>query len=181
MSLVASACVRVVQRPLVVSVVAVLAVPSRVPVCSCILVPNWPTLSLNFNCVRVVVDSAAAVTVGTAATYTNVGATSETREVVAVSGIVSYQSVWAKLTPSTTRSYTITTAGSSFDTVLAVYSLSASAGVNVKNAVKVASNNDCSSGVKTSCVTVSLTSGTRYFFQIDGNAGATGTISFAIN
>ena len=135
--------------------------------------------------VIVVVGSAAAVTVGTAATYTNVGATAEANEVVAVSGIVSYQSVWAKLTPSTTRSYTITTAGSSFDTVLAVYSLSANAAVNVKNAVKVTtgtgSNNDCSVGVKTSCVTVSLTSGKRYFFQIDGNAGATGTIRIVIN
>ena len=131
----------------------------------------------------VVVGSAAAVTVGTAATYTNVGATSETGEPRAVSGVTSYQSVWAKLTPSTTRSYTITTAGSSFDTVLAVYSLSANAAVNVKNAVKVTtgSNNDCSVGVKTSCVTVSLTSGKRYFFQIDGNAGATGTVRIVIN
>ena len=128
-----------------------------------------------------VVGSAAAVTVGTAATYTNVGATAEANEVVAVSGIVSYQSVWAKLTPSTTRSYTITTAGSSFDTVLAVYSPGINSAVTVKNVVKVTSNNDCSRGVKTSCVTVSLTSGTRYFFQIDGNAGATGAITLTVS
>ena len=46
--------------------------------------------------------------------------------------------------------------------------------------VQVSSNDDCSSTVLTSCVTVTLTAGTTYAFQVDGFNSAFGTVSIVV-
>ena len=46
--------------------------------------------------------------------------------------------------------------------------------------VQVSSNDDCSSAVLTSCVTVTLTAGTTYAFQVDGFNSAFGTVSIVV-
>ncbi len=52
-------------------------------------------------------------------------------------------------------------AGSSFDTLLAVYT-----GTTVDALTLVARNDDCTPGVRTSCATFNVVPGTNYFIQI---------------
>ena len=66
---------------------------------------------------------------------------------------------------------TLTTTGSSFDTLLAVYTGSEVAALRV-----VGSNDDESNFVRTSRITVSVVSGTVYRIAVDGYEGAQGAI-----
>ena len=74
--------------------------------------------------------------------------------------------------------WSITLAGSSFDTVLAVYTNSNS---SVSGTVLVSWNDDCN-GVLTSCVTLtSATAGVTYAIQVDGYGGASGSVMIAVS
>lgn len=81
------------------------------------------------------------------------------------------KSVWWEWASGTTGEVTITTAGSSYDTTLAVYSGSPTLG----SLVHVDSNDDASG--LTSEVTFSVTNGTRYYLQVNGYAGDEGSIT----
>ena len=69
----------------------------------------------------------------------------------------------------------VTLAGSSFDTLLAVYT-----GTAVNALTLVAFNDNCSSRLTASCVTFGVKPGTTYYLQVDGVGGAKGTVSVVV-
>jgi hypothetical protein len=71
----------------------------------------------------------------------------------------------------------VTLAGSSFDTLLAVYT-----GTSINSLTLVSSNDDCpsKSRVLTSCVTFSVVPGTGYSIQVDGYSAQKGALSIAV-
>jgi len=78
-------------------------------------------------------------------------------------------SVWAKWTASFTGVASFNTAGSTFDTLLAVYQ-----GTTVSNLTQVAAQDE-GAGFHTSSVSFNATAGQTYRIAIDGDQGATGT------
>ena len=107
-------------------------------------------------------------------TGTTVGATHETGETTPGSG--TQHSVWYSWSPSVSGSYLVSLAGSSFDTVLAVYS--DTNGI-VSGTALVSWNDDCN-GVLTSCVLLDAKVGTSYAIQVDGFGGASGSVSVVV-
>ncbi len=101
-------------------------------------------------------------------TGTNVGATKEPGE-PDHAGNPGGASVWYRWNPPVDGTYTINTFGSSFDTLLAVYT-----GASVDALTEVASNDDQSSSV-TSSVVFDATFGTTYYIAVDGAVQANGT------
>jgi hypothetical protein len=85
-------------------------------------------------------------------------------------------SVWAQWTAPSTKAVTIDTIGSSFNTLLAVYT-----GNNVSALTPVVSNDDIGSGQQQSRVTFSATAGTVYRIAVDGFNGAVGSIVLTLN
>lgn len=81
------------------------------------------------------------------------------------------KSVWWAWTAAANGSATITTAGSLFDTLLAVYTGSSLADLTV-----VASNNDRAAGDPTSRVQFNAVAGRTYFIAVDGVNGAAGQV-----
>jgi len=112
----------------------------------------------------------AAVISGTSGqtTGSNVGATKEPGE-PSHAGNSGGASVWWYWTAPTSSETTIDTFGSSFDTLLAVYT-----GSSVGSLTPIASNDD--SGSLQSQVTFTAVSGTTYRIAVDGYNGATGNI-----
>jgi subtilisin len=110
---------------------------------------------------------------GATVTGTNNGATKEAGE-SDHAGNAGGRSVWYRWTPETSGTATIDTAGSDFDTLLAVYTGSA-----VNGLTPVAANDDANGGVdgvRTSEVDFPLTAGTTYQIAVDGhNDAVTGT------
>ena len=84
------------------------------------------------------------------------------------------RSVWWVWTPISSGSVTIDTSGSSFDTLLAVYS-GASPFVSFAGLTTVASNDDAG-GTRQSSVTFMAMANTSYYIAVDGYLGATGDI-----
>jgi hypothetical protein len=91
--------------------------------------------------------------------------------------------VWFQFTPGTQGTVEISTAGSSFDTIEAVYTLGngfipSPPGANLK---AVACSDDA--GGPTSFVSLPIGRGTTYYIQVGGKAGATGdlVVRFACN
>ncbi len=82
-------------------------------------------------------------------------------------------SIWWSWTATATGSVTISTAGSSFDTVLGVYT-----GSGVNGLTEVASNNDF--GGAQSQVTFTAVAGTTYQIAVDGASGATGSVTITL-
>lgn len=79
-------------------------------------------------------------------------------------------SVWWKITPTRSRRIRLNTAGSNFDTLLAVYTGSA-----VGQLTPIASNDDAGNTLQSS-VSFSASAGTTYYIAVDGDGGATGSI-----
>ena len=102
------------------------------------------------------------------ATGTTAGATKEAGEPAHGSG-GPFSSLWFRLDADRTGIVTLSTSGSAFDTVLAVYK-----GSELGKLTKVAANNDAGVGIRTSLLQFSMVAGTTYYIAIDGNAGATG-------
>ena len=110
-------------------------------------------------------------------TYNNSSATGETGEPNHSSdgGLDSSQnSLWWKWTAPSSGSATISTNGSSFDTVLAAYS-----GVNVNALTEIASNED-SNGLQSE-ITFPTLAGQTYYFAVDGFDANTGDVSIIMN
>lgn len=85
-------------------------------------------------------------------------------------------SVWFVWTATTDGVLTLSTQGSSFNTLLAVYT-----GTALNNLVPVASNDDDGSGGGVSSVVFNVTAGTQYTIAVDGFNGATGTVALTWN
>jgi hypothetical protein len=90
-------------------------------------------------------------------------------------GINGGKSVWWTWTAPASGTVTIDTAGSKFDTLLAVYT-----GASVSALAAVASNDD-SGGTVASKVSFAATAGRQYQIAVDGYGGATGSIALHVN
>jgi thermolysin len=98
-------------------------------------------------------------------------ATRETGE-PAHAGQTATKSLWWKWTAIGNGRLQVSTKGSSFDTVLAVYTGSSLAGLT-----PVASNDNVATSVKYSQVDFTTTRGTTYYFAVDGKSGASGEVT----
>ncbi|HEX8551714.1 MAG TPA: S8 family serine peptidase [Abditibacteriaceae bacterium] len=103
----------------------------------------------------------------------NRGATRETGE-PNHGGEGGITSVWYSWTPTASGSVTFTTAGSSFDTLLGIYT-----GTSVGATTQRAFNDDESATLSTSKATFTAVAGTNYRIAVDGYNGATGDILLA--
>jgi hypothetical protein len=134
------------------------------------------TLNLS-EAVAPAMDNFASALVLTGSTFTwtgtNVGATREAGE-PNHAGTRGGASVWIAWTAPATRTVTLNTHGSNFDTLLAVYT-----GGSVSTLTQVASNDDDASGAYayTSALTFQAMAGQMYYIAIDGYNGATGNIT----
>lgn len=90
-------------------------------------------------------------------------------------GNVGGHSAWWSWTAPDARTYSVSTTGSSIDTLLAVYTGSA-----VNALTLVAQNDDVVSGVITSRVNFTSVAGVTYLIAIDGKAGASGNLALEI-
>src|SRR5207247_3218907 len=104
-------------------------------------------------------------------TGNNVGATKETGE-PNHAGDSGGHSVWYRWTAPASTPVTIDTIGSSFDTLLGVYT-----GSSVTSLTTITSNDDISTTTKQSRLSFSPVAGTTYQIAVDGWNGATGTIA----
>ena len=112
----------------------------------------------------------------TFATGSNVGATAEASEPFR-DGAAPVASVWYKWRASSGGFVTINTLGSSFDTVLAVYT-----GSSLFNLTEIASNDDSSdSGDTTSKLRFTATAGVTYYIMVDGYLGESGQIVLTVS
>jgi len=107
-------------------------------------------------------------------TATNIGATAEIGEPKHV-GEGPRHSLWWKFTATETASVVLSTAGSGFDTVLAVYK-----GRSLTNLSIVATNDD-SNAQLTSQVLFRALGGETYYVAVDGVAGETGAVQLSLN
>lgn|GEM_PF-730914 len=106
----------------------------------------------------------------------NIGSSSESGEPIHA-GVGGGRSVWWKWTAPSTGEQTITTLGSDFDTVLAIYRLDGSGNLQV-----VASDDDLIDGIKrTSEVAFMTTAGEPYFIAVDGFEGYEGRITLVLS
>jgi hypothetical protein len=87
-----------------------------------------------------------------------------------------YSSVWHVWTPTVSGSYTLSTSGSGFDTLLGVYT-----GTDLAGLTQVAVNNSGTSGVTWSKVRFTATAGTPYYIAVDGANRASGRYSLTIS
>ncbi len=119
--------------------------------------------------------SATTFTVGSASplTGTNVGAGKETGE-PNHAGFNGGRSVWWRFTAPTNGTMTLSTQGSEFDTLLAVYT-----GTAVGSLTTVGANDDFSSPERWSRLTFTATAGTTYRIAVDGYAGDDGPVTLA--
>ncbi len=101
---------------------------------------------------------------------TNAGASGQVDE-PAHAGTNGGRSLWYRWTPPASGMATIDTAGSSFDTLLGVYT-----GGLVKSLSTVASNDDSGGGDLTSRLWFAASAGTTYIIAVDGYGGAAGTV-----
>lgn len=92
-------------------------------------------------------------------------------------GYASGRSVWYSWTPSSTGTAVFSTAGSTFDTVVAVYT-----GRRVDRLTFVAAaDGGTGSEIGTSLLSFSATAGVTYMIAVDGAAGASGRVELAWN
>lgn len=108
----------------------------------------------------------------------NIGATYEAGEPLNA-GVSNGQSVWWSYSAVASGVIEVSTAGSSFDSTLGIYT-----GSIVSALTLVGNNNDVNSGTLTSTVQFNATAGTTYYISVDGSnftGPTTGAISLTIN
>jgi Tol biopolymer transport system component len=101
----------------------------------------------------------------------NVGASLETGEPAVMDGAPAGRSVWYRWTAPASGTLSLDTSGSSFDTLLGLYT-----GSTVGDLSEVAVNDDAASDL-TSAVVADVVGGTTYWIRVDGYAGQTGTVN----
>ncbi len=119
------------------------------------------------------VNATSIASGGGSVTSNNAEATAENGE-PNHAGYAASKSLWWRWTAPSSGSVTISTAGSSFDTVLGVYTGSA-----VDALTPIASDNNSTSAV-TSAVRFATSAGATYYIAVDGFASANGNISLAV-
>jgi hypothetical protein len=136
-----------------------------------VLLVNLPaTRPANDNfAARVVVAGVSNTVLGA-----NLNATKETDEPLHA-GNAGGRSVWWSWTAPKSGKVTISTVGSDFDTLLAVYT-----GASLAALAPIASNDDAQTRVRGSWVTFNAQSGVSYQIAVDGYAGDSGNIRLAI-
>jgi hypothetical protein len=97
-----------------------------------------------------------------------------------IDGKVGGHSVWISWIAPANGLVTMSTAGSSFDTLLGVYVLEAGDDPPLKSLESVAANDDFG-GLVTSQVQFGANAGQTYYISVDGFSGATGDIIFQLN
>ena len=111
---------------------------------------------------------------GNPVTGTNAGATKEAGE-PAHAGVSGGKSVWWKYTPAVPQLVNVSTAGSGFDTLLAVYT-----GGSVGGLTQIAANDDAAANTTRSKLDFLASAGVTYYFAVDGYAGASGVVAMTI-
>jgi hypothetical protein len=106
----------------------------------------------------------------------NFNATRETDEPNHGGTTSGYASVWFQWTPTTSGSYTLTTSGSGFDTLLGVYR-----GTEINALTLVGANNNSTTGVTWSKVRFTATAGTEYYIAVDGVNRSSGRFSLQLS
>ena len=121
--------------------------------------------------------TSASVVSGTTwkASGSNFNATRETDE-PNHGGTSGYASVWFQWTPTTSGSYTLTTSGSGFDTLLGVYT-----GTEINALTLVGTNNNSAAGVTWSKIRFAATAGTAYSIAVDGANRSSGRYSLTLS
>lgn len=84
---------------------------------------------------------------------------------------------WYRFTPGVTRQYVMNTAGSAFDTILAVYPNNGTVPANNP----VGCNDDVSTTDRTSRLAITLTAGQTYWIRLGGYNGEAGNFNFALD
>jgi hypothetical protein len=139
-----------------------------------ILIDFFPTTAIPPN------DNFANATVlagtSTGVTGSNANATKEGGEPNHRPGNAGGASVWHRWTAPSNMSVTISTEGSSFDTVLGVYTGSSVAGL-----VTIVQNDDADADHRTSRATFNASAGTTYRIAVDGYDGAEGAVELSVN
>jgi hypothetical protein len=131
--------------------------------------PLPPPANDNFASAQVISGTSGSVS------GSNAGATKETGE-PNHAGNPGGASVWYRWQAPAGGSITINTSGSSYDTVLAVYT-----GSSVSALTPIASNDDNPAGGLHSIVTFNAVAGTVYQIAVDGFNGETGSITLGWN
>lgn len=97
-----------------------------------------------------------------------------------IAGKIGGHSVWIAWQPQENGVVTMSTASSSFDTLLGVYTLENNDSPGVQNLESVAANDDFG-GELTSEVQFGVNANQTYYISVDGFNGATGDIVFSLN
>jgi autotransporter-associated beta strand protein len=105
----------------------------------------------------------------------NIGATAEPGEPFHADGI-GEKSVWWTWTAPASGGLTLTTQGSTIDTLLAVYT-----GTSVDNLTFIAANDEDPLSIYTSRITCNVTAGTSYQIAVDGFEGEAGDIRLRLD
>lgn len=97
-------------------------------------------------------------------------------------GAAGGSSYWFTYQPPVNGIATFTTSGSTFDTVLAIY-MDNGQNLGYSSLVSITCDDDCSTGLVTSCVSWLASSKTNYYVQLQGKNGATGTayLNYSLN
>ena len=82
---------------------------------------------------------------------------------------------WSWTAPANAGKLTLTTAGSGFDTVLAVYT-----GTSLESLAPIASNDDAAADATTSRLTLDVTPGTTYTIAVAGKPGGQGLLTLGL-
>jgi hypothetical protein len=85
-------------------------------------------------------------------------------------------SIWWQWTADTTGTVTVDTIGSTFNTVLAVYT-----GTSVNSLTQIALNDNISTSNTRSRVTFAAEAGTTYYFAVDGSGNRDGDVQLNLN
>lgn len=97
-------------------------------------------------------------------------------------GVVGGSSYWFSYQPPVDGVASFNTSGSTYDTVLGIY-MDNGQNLGYSSLVSVTCNDDCSTSVKTSCVTWNAFAKTNYYIMLDGKSAATGTayLNYSLN
>ena len=117
---------------------------------------------------------AAAANLKSAKTATTTDATLEVDEPQPACATATDKTVWFSYTPGTNKTVIAKTAGSDFDTVMAVYT-----GTDLATLTPFACNDDRAVD-NLSKLNLTLTGGTTYWFQVGGAGGASGSLTFRL-
>ena len=118
-------------------------------------------------------DAKVIAAMGGTLSASNVGATKQVGE-PSHAGDSGGASLWFSWTPNFTGNVFVDTAGSSFDTLVGVYS-----GNSVDQLTLVGSDDDVGTSASSGRVCFHVSSGTTWHIAVDGFAGATGVVSLA--